>query len=34
VNYASSKEGADNVVKEITDNGGIAWLTAIHLSLK
>ncbi len=24
VNYASSKEGADNVVKEITDNGGIA----------
>jgi 3-oxoacyl-[acyl-carrier protein] reductase len=24
VNYASSKEGADRVVKEITDNGGIA----------
>ena len=24
VNYASSKEGADSVVKEITDNGGIA----------
>ena len=24
VNYASSKEGADKVVKEITDNGGIA----------
>jgi 3-oxoacyl-[acyl-carrier protein] reductase len=24
VNYASSKEGADTVVKEITDNGGIA----------
>jgi 3-oxoacyl-[acyl-carrier protein] reductase len=24
VNYASSKKGADNVVKEITDNGGIA----------
>ena len=24
VNYASSKEGADGVVKEITDNGGIA----------
>jgi 3-oxoacyl-[acyl-carrier protein] reductase len=24
VNYASSKEGADQVVKEITDNGGIA----------
>jgi 3-oxoacyl-[acyl-carrier protein] reductase len=22
VNYASSKEGADSVVKEITDNGG------------
>lgn len=24
VNYASSKDGADKVVKEITDNGGIA----------
>src|SRR5882762_5521428 len=24
VNYASSKEGADRVVKEITGNGGIA----------
>lgn len=24
VNYASSKEGADAVVKEITDNGGVA----------
>ncbi len=24
VNYASSKEGADKVVKEITDNGGVA----------
>jgi 3-oxoacyl-[acyl-carrier protein] reductase len=24
VNYASSKEGADSVVKKITDNGGIA----------
>ncbi|MDB5157880.1 MAG: short-chain dehydrogenase, partial [Mucilaginibacter sp.] len=24
VNYASSKEGADKVVKAITDNGGIA----------
>ncbi|MGF6849964.1 3-oxoacyl-[acyl-carrier protein] reductase [Chitinophaga sp. W3I9] len=24
VNYAKSKEGADSVVKEITDNGGIA----------
>jgi 3-oxoacyl-[acyl-carrier protein] reductase len=24
VNYATSKEGADSVVKEITDNGGIA----------
>src|SRR5437588_10064723 len=24
VNYASSKEGADKVVKEITDNGGLA----------
>ena len=24
VNYASSKEGADKVVKEITDNGGMA----------
>ena len=24
VNYASSKEGADKVVKQITDNGGIA----------
>ena len=24
VNYALSKEGADSVVKEITDNGGIA----------
>ena len=24
MNYASSKEGADRVVKEITDNGGIA----------
>jgi 3-oxoacyl-[acyl-carrier protein] reductase len=24
VNYASSKEGADSVVKEITDNGGVA----------
>ena len=24
VNYASSKEGADKVVKEITNNGGIA----------
>ena len=24
VNYASSKEGADRVVKEITDNGGLA----------
>ncbi len=24
VNYASSKEGADKVVKTITDNGGIA----------
>src|SRR5476649_2545460 len=24
VNYATSKEGADKVVKEITDNGGIA----------
>lgn len=24
VNYASSKEGADNVVKEITNNGGVA----------
>src|SRR5687768_1308209 len=24
VNYASSKEGADRVVNEITDNGGIA----------
>ena len=24
VNYASSKEGADNIVKQITDNGGIA----------
>ena len=24
VNYASSKKGADSVVKEITDNGGIA----------
>src|ERR1700760_3846950 len=24
VNYASSKEGADQVVKEITDKGGIA----------
>src|SRR6185312_14015163 len=24
VNYARSKEGADNVVKEITDNGGTA----------
>ena len=24
VNYASSKEGADKVVKSITDNGGIA----------
>ncbi len=24
VNYASSKEGADNVVKTITDNGGLA----------
>src|ERR1700712_4873407 len=24
VNYASSKEGADNVVKAITDNGGVA----------
>ena len=24
VNYATSKEGADRVVKEIRDNGGIA----------
>src|SRR6201986_816388 len=24
VNYASSKEGADKVVREITDNGGMA----------
>src|SRR5690606_17431475 len=24
VNYATSKEGADSVVKEITDNGGTA----------
>src|SRR3989337_2713730 len=24
VNYASSKEGADKLVKEITDNGGLA----------
>lgn len=24
VNYASSKQGADSVVKEITDNGGVA----------
>jgi 3-oxoacyl-[acyl-carrier protein] reductase len=24
VNYSSSKEGADNIVKQITDNGGIA----------
>jgi len=32
VNYASSKEGADRVVKEITDNGGIAIAVKADIS--
>lgn len=32
VNYASSKEGADKVVKEITDNGGIAIAVQADIS--
>lgn len=32
VNYASSKEGADSVVKEITDNGGLAILVQADVS--
>jgi 3-oxoacyl-[acyl-carrier protein] reductase len=32
VNYASSKEGADKVVKEITDNGGTAFAVQADVS--
>src|SRR5476649_1449848 len=32
VNYASSKEGADSVVKQITDNGGIAIAVQADIS--
>ncbi|HEY4195888.1 MAG TPA: glucose 1-dehydrogenase [Mucilaginibacter sp.] len=32
VNYASSKEGADSVVKNITDNGGIAIAVQADIS--
>src|SRR5258707_13818014 len=32
VNYASSKEGADSVVKNITDNGGIAIAVRADIS--
>jgi 3-oxoacyl-[acyl-carrier protein] reductase len=32
VNYASSKEGADKVVKAITDNGGIAISVQVDVS--
>ena len=32
VNYASSKEGADKVVKAITDNGGIAIAVQADIS--
>jgi 3-oxoacyl-[acyl-carrier protein] reductase len=32
VNYASSKEGADSVVKEITDNGGRAFSVRADVS--
>lgn len=32
VNYASSKEGADKVVKEINDNGGLAILVQADVS--
>src|ERR1700754_3528159 len=32
VNYASSKEGADKVVKDITDNGGTAIAVQADIS--
>src|SRR5258708_37556130 len=32
VNYASSKEGADKVVKEITDDGGMAIAVQADIS--
>jgi 3-oxoacyl-[acyl-carrier protein] reductase len=34
VNYASSKEGADDVVKKITDNGGIAMAVQADVSIQ
>jgi 3-oxoacyl-[acyl-carrier protein] reductase len=34
VNYATSKEGADNVVKKITDNGGIAMAVQADVSIQ
>src|SRR3569833_386870 len=34
VNYASSKEGADSVVKMVTDNGGIAIAVLADVSIE
>jgi 3-oxoacyl-[acyl-carrier protein] reductase len=34
VNYATSKEGADDVVKKITDNGGIAMAVQADVSIQ